>query len=73
MPCQNTLFEWLLSVDVDEFLTSWEIPPNPGGVGAGAIFADVSGKNGQGKREKKGKWVKIEKKRRKIAKGKVEN
>ena len=34
------------------------------------IFADVSGKKRQGK---KGKGVKIEKKRRKIVKGKVEN
>ena len=34
------------------------------------IFADVSGKKRQ---EKKGKGVKIEKKRRKIVKGKVEN
>ena len=34
------------------------------------IFADVSGKERQGK---KGKGVKIEKKRRKTAKGKVES
>ena len=34
------------------------------------IFADVSGKKRQGK---KGKGVKVEKKRRKIVKGKVEN
>ena len=34
------------------------------------LFADVSGKMRHGK---KGKWVKIEKKRRKIVKGKVEN
>ena len=34
------------------------------------IFADVSGKKRQGK---KGEGVKIEKKRRKIVKGKVEN
>ena len=56
-----------------------DIQPTSGVTGGGGvppdtsyreIFADVSGKKRQGKQ---GKWVKIEKERRKIVKGKVEN